>query len=94
MRANYLSKELAKVNDLLYINNKEFGNNLVLSEIKRQVAKHNRWIQAQMVKQSQAHGVITKFEDRDIATLSILPKMRLKTKSKQLLVWILLSDHG
>jgi hypothetical protein len=47
-----------------------------------------------MVKQSQAHGVITEFEDRDIATLLILPKMRLKTKSKQLLVRILLSDHG
>jgi hypothetical protein len=47
-----------------------------------------------MVKQSQAHGVITKFEDRDIATLAIPPKMRLRTKSKHLLVWILSGDYG
>jgi hypothetical protein len=79
MRADYLSEEPARVNDLLYIDNKEFSNNPVLSEIEQQVAKHNRRIQAQMVKQSQAHGVITKFKDRDIATLSILPKMCLKT---------------
>jgi hypothetical protein len=42
MRADYLSKEPAKVNDLLYINNKEFSNNPMLSEIEQQVAKHNR----------------------------------------------------
>jgi hypothetical protein len=46
-----------------------------------------------MVKQSQTYSVITKFEDRDIATLLILPKMRLKTKSKQLPVWILSGEH-
>jgi len=82
------------MNDLLYINNKEFGNNLVLLEIERQVAEHNRQTQAQMVKQSQAHSIITNFEDGDIATLLILPKMRLKTESKRLLVRILLGDHG
>jgi len=47
-----------------------------------------------MVKQSQAYGVITEFEDGDIATLSIPSKMRLKTESKWLLVWILSGDHG
>jgi hypothetical protein len=47
-----------------------------------------------MVKQSQSRDVITKFEDRDIATLFILPKMRLKTESKQLLVRILSGEHG
>jgi hypothetical protein len=94
MRADYLSEEPARVNDLLYIDSKEFGNNPVLSEIERQVAEHNRRIQAQMVKQSQAHGVITKFKDGDIATLSISPKIRLKTESKLLPVRILLSDHG
>ena len=52
MRADYLSKEPARVNDLLYIDNEEFGNDPVLSEIEQRVAEHNRWIQAQMVKQS------------------------------------------
>ena len=47
-----------------------------------------------MVKQSRAHGVITEFEDGDIATLLIPPKMRLRTESKRLLVRILLGDHG
>jgi hypothetical protein len=47
-----------------------------------------------MVKQSQACGVITEFEDGDIATLVIPSKMRLKTESKRLLVWILLGDYG
>jgi hypothetical protein len=47
-----------------------------------------------MVKQSQAHGVITEFKDGDIATLLIPPKMRLKTESKRLPVRILSGDHG
>ena len=47
-----------------------------------------------MVKQSQASRVITEFEDGDIATLVIPSKMRLKTKSKRLLVRILSGDHG
>jgi hypothetical protein len=47
-----------------------------------------------MVKQSQAHRVITEFEDGDIATLAIPPKMRLKTKSKRLLVRVLSGDYG
>jgi hypothetical protein len=80
-------------NNLFYVDNEEFGDNPVLIEIEKQVAKHNCRIQAQMVKQSQAYGVITKFKDGDIATLLIPSKMRLKTKSKQLLVWILLGDH-
>jgi hypothetical protein len=46
-----------------------------------------------MVKQSQAHGVVTEFEDRDIATLLIPPKMRLKTESKRLPVQILSGEH-
>jgi len=37
-----------------------------------------------MVKQSWAYSVITEFEDGDIATLLIPPKMRLKTESKRL----------
>ena len=94
IRVDYLGEEPAKVNDLLYIDNEEFGNNPVLSEIERQVAEHNCRIQAQMVKQSQIHGVITEFEDRDIATLSIPPKIRLKTESKRLLIQILLGDHS
>ena len=94
MRADYLSEESAGVNDLLYIDNEEFGNDPVLSEIERRVAEYNRRIQAQIVKQSQAHGVITEFEDGDIATLSIPPKIRLKTESKRLPVRILLGDHG
>jgi hypothetical protein len=56
----------------------------VLTEIEKQVSEHKCQTQAQMVKQSQAHDVITKFEDRDIATLLIPSKMRLKTESKQL----------
>jgi hypothetical protein len=47
-----------------------------------------------MVKQSQAYSVVTKFEDGDIATLLIPPKMRLKTKSKWLLVCILSGEHN
>ena len=47
-----------------------------------------------MVKQSQAHSVITEFEDGDIATLLIPPKMRLKTESNRLPVRILSGDHG
>jgi hypothetical protein len=39
------------------------------------------------------HGVVTEFEDGDIATLLIPPKMRLKTESKRLLVWILSGEH-
>jgi hypothetical protein len=46
-----------------------------------------------MVKQSWAYGVITEFEDGDIATLLIPPKMRLKTESKRLPVRILSSEH-
>jgi len=79
---------------LLYINNKEFGNDPVLLEIERRVAEHNCRIQAQMVKQSRAYSVITKFKDGDIATLLIPLKMRLKTESKRLLVRILLGDYG
>jgi hypothetical protein len=79
---------------LLHVSNEEFGDNLVLIEIEQRVAKHNRQTQAQMVKQSQAHGVIAKFEDGDIATLAIPPKMHLKAKSKRLLVWILSGDYG
>jgi hypothetical protein len=78
---------------LLHDNNEEFGDNPVLLEIEKRVAKHNRQTQAQMVKQSQAYGVITNFEDGDIAILLILPKMRLKTKSKRLLVWILSGEQ-
>jgi hypothetical protein len=47
-----------------------------------------------MVKKSQACGVITEFEDGDIATLVIPSKMRLKTKNKRLLVRILPGDCG
>ena len=57
---------------------------LCLQRLKKRVAKHNCRTQAQMVKQSQAHGVITEFEDGDIATLLIPPKMHLKTESKRL----------
>ena len=66
----------------------------MLTEIEKRVAEHNRRIQAQMVKQSWAHRVITKFEDGDIATLIILLKMRLKTESKRLPVRILLGEHN
>jgi len=38
------------MNDLLYIDNEEFSDDLVLSETKRRVAEHNRRTQAQMVK--------------------------------------------
>ena len=94
-RADYLGEEPVGVNeDLLHVDNKEFGDDPVLSEIEQRVAEHNRRTQAQMVKQSRAHGVITKFEDRDIATLLIPPKMHLKTESKQPPVRILLGDHG
>jgi hypothetical protein len=95
MRADYLGEEPVGVNDdLLHVDNEEFGDDPVLSEIERRVAEHNRRTQAQMVKQSRAHGVITEFEDGDIATLLIPPKMRLKTESKRLPVRILLGDHG
>ena len=66
----------------------------MLSKIEKRVAEHNRRIQAQMVKQSLARGVVTEFEDRDTATLLIPSKMRLKTESKQLPFWILSSEHG
>jgi len=79
---------------LLHVDNEEFGNDPVLTEIERRVAEHNRRTQAQMVKQSKASGVITEFEDGDIATLVIPSKMRLKTESKRLPVRILLGDHG
>jgi hypothetical protein len=95
MRLDYLNEEPVGVNDdLLHVNNEEFGDNPVLSEIEQQVAEYNCRTQAQMVKQSQAYSVITEFEDGDIATLLIPPKMRLKTKSKRLLVRILSGDHG
>jgi hypothetical protein len=82
MRADYLGEEQASVNeDLLHVDNEEFGDDPVLSEIERRVAEHNRRTQAQMVKQSRAHGVITEFEDGDVANLLIPPKMRLKTES-------------
>jgi hypothetical protein len=43
MRPDYLNKELVGVNkDLLHVDNEEFGDDLVLLEIERQVAKHNR----------------------------------------------------
>ena len=42
MRADYLGEEPAGMNDLLYIDNKEFGNDPVLLEIERRVAEHNR----------------------------------------------------
>jgi hypothetical protein len=51
-------------------------------------------MQAQMVKKSRAHGVIIEFEDRDIATLLIPPKMRLTTESKRLPVRILSSEYN
>ena len=52
MKADYLGEETVGVNkDLLYVDNEEFGNNLVILEIERQVAKHNRQTQAQIVKQ-------------------------------------------
>jgi hypothetical protein len=79
---------------LLHVDNEEFGNDPVLSEIEKRVAEHNLQTQAQMVKQSQAYSVITEFEDGNIATLLILSKMRLKTESKRLPVRILLSDHN
>ena len=77
----------------MHVDNEEFGDNPVLSEIEKRVAKHNLRTQAQMVKHSQSHGVVTEFEDGDIATLLIPPKMRLKTESKRLLVWILSGEH-
>ena len=93
-RPDYLKTEPAGVNnDLLHVDNEEFGDNPVLLEIEKRVAKHNLQTQAQMVKQSQSYGVITKFEDGDIATLLIPPRMCLKTESKRLLVWILLGKH-
>jgi hypothetical protein len=78
---------------LLHVDNEEFGDDPVLSEIEKRVAEHNLQTQAQMVKQSRAYGVITEFEDGDIATLLILSKMRLKTESKRLPVRILSGDH-
>jgi hypothetical protein len=48
-----------------------------------------------MIKASQGKGgVINVFDNSDIATLAIPAKMRLKTDSRRLLVWILLSNHG
>jgi hypothetical protein len=42
MRADFLGEEPASVNDgLLHVDNKEFGNDPVLSEIERRVAEHN-----------------------------------------------------
>jgi hypothetical protein len=50
-RADYLGEEPVGVNDdLLHVNNKEFGDDLVLSEIEQRVAEYNRQTQAQMVK--------------------------------------------
>jgi hypothetical protein len=93
-KPDYLATEPVSVNNnLLHVDNEEFGDDPVLTEIEKRVAEHNRRTQAQMVKQSQAHGVITKFEDRDIATLVIPLKMRLKTKSKRLPVRILSGEH-
>jgi len=91
---DYLDTELVGIDDLLHIDNEELGEDLVLTEIERQVAEHNRWTQAQMIKASQGKGVINVFDDGDIATLAIPTKMRLKTDSRRLLVQILLSDHG
>ena len=52
-RPDYLDIELVGVNeDLLHVDNKEFGDDPVLSEIEKRVAEHNRQMQAQMVKQS------------------------------------------
>jgi hypothetical protein len=43
MRPDYLNEEPAGVNnDLLHVDNEEFGDDPVLSEIERQVAEHNR----------------------------------------------------
>jgi hypothetical protein len=48
---DYLSTEPVGVNnDLLHVGNEEFGDDLVLTEIERRVAEHNRRTQAQMVK--------------------------------------------
>jgi hypothetical protein len=42
-RLDYLATEPVGVNDdLLHVDNKEFGGDPVLSEIEKQVAKHNR----------------------------------------------------
>jgi hypothetical protein len=42
MRLDYLNEEPVGVNnDLLHVDNKEFSNDPVLSEIEQQVAKHN-----------------------------------------------------
>ena len=93
-RPDYLGTEPVGVNtDLLHVDNEEFGDDPILSEIEKRVAEHNRQTQAQMVKQSQAYGVVTEFEDGDIATLLIPPKMRLKTESKRLPVRILSGEH-
>ena len=46
-RLDYLDTEPVSVNDdLLHIDNKEFGDDPVLTEIERQVAEHNRKMQA------------------------------------------------
>ena len=93
-RPDYLGTEPVGVNtDLLHVDNKEFGDDPILSEIEKRVAEHNLQTQAQMVKQSKSHGVVTEFEDGDIATLLIPPKMRLKTESKRLPVRILSGEH-
>jgi hypothetical protein len=48
-RADYLGEESVGVNkDLLHVDNEEFGDDAVLSEIERRVAEHNRRTQAQM----------------------------------------------
>ena len=42
-RPDYLTTEPVGVNnDLLHVDNKEFGDDLVLTEIEKQVAEHNR----------------------------------------------------
>jgi hypothetical protein len=52
-RADYLGEEPVGVNDdLLHVDNEEFGDNPVLTEIEKRVAEHNPQTQAQMVKQS------------------------------------------
>ena len=47
-----------------------------------------------MIKQSQKNRHVVDFVDGAIATLRILPKLRLKTENERLAVRILACDHG
>jgi hypothetical protein len=47
-----------------------------------------------MIEQSQNNSYVVEFADRAIATLQILPKLRLRTKNERLVVQILAFDHG